>query len=44
MIGMLDPDADVTDDDMRRMDLIHKELEDYRQKLELMVARTKGSA
>jgi hypothetical protein len=44
MIGMLDPDADVTDDDNRRMDLIHKELEDYRQKLELMVARAKGSA
>jgi hypothetical protein len=44
MIGMMDPEPDETPDDMRRMDLIHQELESYRKELELMVARTKGSA
>jgi hypothetical protein len=44
IIGMLDDATEETEADMRRMDLINQELEAWRKKLELMVARTKGSA
>jgi hypothetical protein len=42
MIGMLDPEPTETLDDMRRMDLIHKELDAFRGELELWVAKEKG--
>ena len=42
LIGMLDPEPDETPDDMRRMDLIHRELDEYRKELELHLAKTKG--
>ncbi len=43
MIGMLDPGTDETPDDMKRMDLIHAELEAFRAELMRWV-ETKGSA
>ena len=43
MIGMLDADAEPTDADIHRMDLIHRELEAFRSELELWTAQTKGS-
>jgi hypothetical protein len=42
MIGMLDPEPTETLDDMRRMDLIHQELDAFRGELELWVAKEKG--
>lgn len=39
IIGMLDPGSDETPDDLRRMDLIHKELEDFRRELGPWVAK-----
>lgn len=44
MMGLLDPEPTVTLDDMRRMDLIHQELEAFRRELELWAAKTKGKA
>lgn len=44
MLGVLDPGLEETPDDMRRMDLIHRELEVFAKELELRIARTKGSA
>lgn len=43
MIGMLDEDREPTEDDMKRMDLIHQELEAFRGELELWAGKTKGS-
>ncbi len=43
MIGMLDPGTDETPDDMKRMDLIHAELEAFCAELMRWV-ETKGSA
>ena len=42
MMGMLDPEPHETPDDMRRMDLLHQELEAFRGELELWVAEEKG--
>ena len=42
MIGMLDPEPTETPDDMKRMDLIHQELEAFRGELELWVVKEKG--
>jgi hypothetical protein len=44
IMTILDPGTEETEADMRRMALIDRELESYREELELMVARTKGSA
>jgi hypothetical protein len=44
MMGMLDPEPTETPDDMRRMDLIHQELDAFRRELELWVAKAKGKA
>jgi hypothetical protein len=44
IMTILDPRTEGTEADLRRMDLIHEELESFRRELELMVARTKGSA
>lgn len=44
MMGMLDPEPDETPDDMRRMDLINRELDAFRGELELWVAKEKGRA
>jgi hypothetical protein len=44
MLGMLDPGTEETPDDMRRMDLIAREMEVFGKELELRVARAKGSA
>jgi hypothetical protein len=44
IMTILDPGIEETAADLRRMDLIHQELESFRKELELMVARTKGSA
>jgi hypothetical protein len=44
MLGMLDPGVEETPDDMRRMELIHNELEAFRAELELRVAKAKGRA
>ena len=41
-MGMLDPEPHETPDDMRRMDLLHQELEAFRGELELWVAEEKG--
>lgn len=43
MMGMLDPGPDETPADMRRMELIQIELNDFTKELELWVAKTKGS-
>jgi hypothetical protein len=42
MIGMLDPEPGETPDDMRRMELIHKELEVFAEELKLKVAMAAG--
>jgi hypothetical protein len=44
MITMLDPGTEETDDDMRRMDQLHAELEPVRKTLTLKYGRTAGSA
>jgi hypothetical protein len=44
IISMLEPGSDETPTDLRRMDLIHKELEAFRKELELRVGPSKGSA
>ena len=43
MLGMLDPGVEETPDDMRRMELIARELETFAEELKLRVSRTKGS-
>lgn len=44
IMTILEPDAEPTDTDLARMDLIHKELEAFRQELELWVGKPKGRA
>jgi len=44
IMGMLDEDAEPTDADLKRMDMIHEELEAYAKELELRIGRAKGSA
>ncbi len=45
IMGILDPgDAEPTDADMRRMDLIHQELMAWRQEAGLKYARPEGSS
>jgi hypothetical protein len=44
MMSMMDPGTEETEADLRRMDLIHEELETFRKELELRAARSKGSA
>lgn len=41
---ILEPGTEATDADMRRIDLIDRELKAFGKELELRVARTKGSA
>jgi hypothetical protein len=43
ILTILDPGAEPSDADMRRMDLISKELEAFRNELELRVSRAQGS-
>ena len=43
MLGMLDPGLEETPDDMRRMDLIHKELAAFEQELRLRMTKPAGS-
>ncbi len=42
IMNFLDPGMEETDDDMRRMDLIDKELRDWGAAFELRFARAKG--
>jgi len=44
MMGFLDPGEEPTDDDMKRIELIHNELEAFRKEMELRIARTEGRA
>jgi hypothetical protein len=44
IFSIMDPDAEPTDEDLRRMELIHKELEKFREEMELRFDRTEGSA
>lgn len=44
ILGILDPEPTETPDDMRRMDLIHRELDAFRGELELWVTKEKGRA
>lgn len=43
MIGMMDPGSEETPADIRRMDLIHKELEAFRNEMSVLARRAKGS-
>jgi hypothetical protein len=40
----LDPGEEPTDADLRRLDLIHEELEAFREELKLRMSRSKGQA
>ena len=42
IMGTLDADEEPTEADMKRMDLIHKELEAFRTELELWASQAKG--
>jgi hypothetical protein len=44
ILTILEPGAEATDADLGRMELIHQELEAYRQELELLVAKPAGKA
>jgi|SRR5262252_9415924 len=44
ILSVLDPGEEPTDADLRRLDLIHKELETFRKEMELRVSKAKGSA
>jgi hypothetical protein len=44
MVWMLDSGLEETPDDMRRMDLIHEELDAFRRELELWVGKTQGAS
>jgi hypothetical protein len=44
IMTVLDPGAEETDADLRRMALIHQELDTFRKELELRVAKSAGSA
>jgi hypothetical protein len=44
MVNMLDPDTDVTEAELMRMELIHRELETFRKEIELRAAPPQGSA
>jgi hypothetical protein len=44
IMTILDPSLEETEADMRRLDLIASELDEFRKELELRVSRTKGSA
>lgn len=44
MGSVLDPGDEPTPDDMRRMELIEKELDNFRKEMELRMQSTKGSA
>lgn len=44
IINMLDPESEPTEADMRRMDMLHSELEPIRKMLTLKYGRTAGSA
>jgi hypothetical protein len=41
---IFDPGEEPTDEDLRRIDLIHKELEAFREELELRFGPSEGSA
>jgi hypothetical protein len=42
MMGILDEGIEETPDDMRRMDMIHKELETFGKELELRIGKPAG--
>lgn len=44
MLSIMDPGLEETEADVRRMDLIHRELEAFRKEIELRAAQTKGRA
>lgn len=44
IMGILDPGEEPTDADLRRLDLIHNELEAFRKEMELRHGRPEGSA
>jgi hypothetical protein len=44
IVGILDAGDEPTDDDLRRMNLIHNELNTFRKELELRYGPTEGSA
>lgn len=44
ILSMLEPGAEETNADLRRMDLIHKELARFEEQFKLRVARPGGSA
>lgn len=44
IMGTLDPDEEPTDADLRRLDLIHNELEAFRKEMELRHGGARGSA
>ena len=43
MMSMLDEDKEPTEADIKRMELIHQELEEFRRQLELRFGPSKGS-
>lgn len=44
LMTVLDPDEEITEDDMRRMDMINKELDDFINDFEMRNCQTEGSA
>jgi len=44
IMSILDPGEEPTDDDLRRMDLIDKELREFAKELKLLVDKTSGTA
>ena len=44
LMTVLDPDEEVTEDDMRRMDMINKELDDFIKDFEMKNCKVGGSA
>jgi hypothetical protein len=44
IMSILDPGEEPTERDLKRMDLIDKELDEFRKKMELRVVRPRGQA
>jgi len=44
IMGILEPDAEPTEADLRRMDQIHRELDTFLEQFKLRMARPSGSA
>ena len=44
MMTIMDPEAEPTDADLKKMSLIHEELERFGQQFELIATKAKGSA